>query len=83
MNAFSLSKFLSPTYAWSSLLTLSKLLTGSIFKFLSQPRFQRSCHNLDIGGGLSFFGLIKLSGRVRWTSDAQVAYRRRPRIGRK
>jgi hypothetical protein len=82
MNGFSLSKFLSPAYALSSLPTLSKRLSNIIFKVLRKPRFQKNFHNLDIGGGLSFLGL-KLSGRIRWTSDAQVAYWRRPRIGRK
>jgi hypothetical protein len=83
MNVFSLFSFLSPKYALSTLLTLSKLLIGLGTRFLSQPRFQKSCHNVDIGGGFDWRGLVKFGVYFRFRSDTHVDYRRRRRIFRK
>jgi hypothetical protein len=80
MNLFSLFKFLPSKFAWSSFLILSKHLIGFISRvFASPPKYQKSRHNLRIGGDFSMLGVVRLSGRMSWNSAAQAAYRSRRR----
>jgi hypothetical protein len=81
MIASSLLQFLTPKFALSSFLILSKQLIGLITQLFSgQPKYRRSRRHLSIGGGFNLFGAVKLVGHIKWSSAAQADYQPRRRI---